>query len=187
VKTSDRVRGRHGMLAMSLAVAVLLLLSAVRQRAALRAGVQDAAKRQAIGEVSLPVLGGGRWRLADHSGQVVAINLWATWCGPCQEETPTMVRAVRELGPNGFTAVGVSMDDDKGESREAKVRAFAGQYGLDYPVAFPDPMSQMASGLQGIPTTILLDRKGRVAKTYVGAVREGVLRRDVETLLAEGE
>jgi cytochrome c biogenesis protein CcmG/thiol:disulfide interchange protein DsbE len=52
-------------------------------------------------------------------------------------------------------------------------------------VAFPAPMSQMGQGLEGIPTTILVDRKGRVAKTYLGAVREEDFREDAKALLRE--
>jgi cytochrome c biogenesis protein CcmG, thiol:disulfide interchange protein DsbE len=56
---------------------------------------------------------------------------------------------------------------------------------VPYPVAFPGAMSQMAQGMAGVPTTILVDRQGRVAKTYEGAVSEGDFRTDVGVLLAE--
>ncbi len=93
-----------------------------------------------------------------------------------------LVRAARDLKAEGFAVVGVSLDDG---DREAKVRAFALQYGVGYPMAFPDAMSQMSAGLEGIPTTLLIDREGRVAKTYVGEVSERVLRSDVGELLRD--
>lgn len=175
-------RKTAGALAVVLAAVVVLLVTTVRERFGQKAGVMAVAKRQAMTAVELTQVGGGRWRLEDHRGEVVAVNLWATWCGPCREETPMMVRAVEELGAKGFAVVGVSLDEG---DREAKVRSFAKQYRVPYPMAFPDAMSQMSAGLEGIPTTLLIDRQGRVAKTYVGEVRESVLRADVGALLAE--
>ena len=170
------------MIAVSIAAAAVLLIAGVREHFAQRAGVTAVAERRAMADVQLETVDGGAWRLADQRGKVVAINLWATWCGPCREETPMLVRVARELGPEGFAVVGVSLDDG---DRRAKVKAFADSLEVNYPLAFPDAMSQMKAGLEGIPTTILVDREGRVAKTYIGEMRESVLRADVETLLAE--
>ena len=119
--------------------------------------------------------------MEDHRGQVVLINYWATWCGPCQMETPGLVRLVRELGPKGLAVVGVSMD----EGNRKKVRDFVERFQVNYPVVFPERMSQMGSGMEGLPTTILVDRNGRVAKTYVGAVRQADFQADVNAVLAE--
>ncbi len=181
--TAETRRGRAtGAVVVVVAASLVLLVSTVRERYAQRPGVTAVASRRAMGDVSLGELGGGTWRLGEHRGEVVAMNLWATWCGPCREETPMLVRVAREMEPQGLAVVGVSLDDG---DREAKVRAFARQYGVGYPLAFPDAMSQMSAGMEGIPTTILVDREGRVAKTYVGEVREGVLRSDVGVLLGE--
>lgn len=178
----DRRREVTGALVVVVAALFVLLLSAVRGRVGQTAGVESVGKRQAMAEMSLRTLEGGMWRLSEHRGEVVAVNLWATWCGPCREETPMLVRAAQDLRAEGFAVVGVSLDDG---DREAKVRAFRAQYGVGYPLAFPDAMSQMSAGLEGIPTTLLIDRQGRVAKTYVGEMRERVLRSDVGELLGE--
>jgi cytochrome c biogenesis protein CcmG/thiol:disulfide interchange protein DsbE len=144
-------------------------------------GIVPAVSRREMPRMVLEQLDGGMWRMEDHHGQVVLINYWATWCGPCREETPGLARLSRELGAKGLAVVGVSLDDgDKG-----KVRSFVEAFRLPYPVAFPGQMSQMEQGLEGIPTTILVDREGRVAKTYVGAVREEDFREDAARLLAE--
>jgi cytochrome c biogenesis protein CcmG, thiol:disulfide interchange protein DsbE len=126
-------------------------------------------------------LDGGEWRMADHRGQVVLVNYWATWCGPCREETPGLVRLAQELGPRGLEVVGVSMD----EGDRKKVRDFVERFQVSYPVVFPEAMSQMGAGMEGLPTTILVDRKGRVAKIYVGAVRREDFNRDVNAVLGE--
>jgi len=179
---SEERRRLGGAVVVVLAAAVVLLIGTVRERVGQRAGLTPVEKRQVMAGVVLTEVGGGTWRLEDHRGEVVAINLWATWCGPCREETPAIVRTLREFGARGFAVVGVSLDSG---DREAKVRWFAKQYGVTYPMAFPDAMSQMSAGLEGIPTTLLIDRRGRVAKTYVGEVREATLRWDVGKLLAE--
>ncbi len=177
-----RRREATGALVVVAAAVFAMLLGGLRERFAQRAGVTPAGQRRAMGDVSLRTLEGGTWRLGEHRGQVVLVNLWATWCGPCREETPMLVRLEREMGPRGLAVVGVSMDVG---GRERKVRAFAREFGVGYPMAFADAMSQMSAGMEGIPTTIVVDREGRVARTYVGEVREGVLREDVEVLLSE--
>ncbi|MEO6983203.1 MAG: TlpA disulfide reductase family protein, partial [Edaphobacter sp.] len=97
-------------------------------------------------------------------------------------ETPGLVRVAGEMGPRGVAVVGVSLDQGGRE----KVQKFVDDFKVPYPVAFPEAMSQVAWGMQGVPTTILVDREGRVAKIYVGAVREADFRKDVEALLGEG-
>jgi cytochrome c biogenesis protein CcmG, thiol:disulfide interchange protein DsbE len=126
-------------------------------------------------------LDGGEWRMADHRGEVVLINYWATWCGPCQMETPGLVSLARDLRLKGLAVVGVSMDD--GDRK--KVRDFVERFQVSYPVVFPEAMSQLGLGMEGLPTTILVDRNGRVAKTYVGAVRRSDFEADVNAVLRE--
>jgi thiol-disulfide isomerase/thioredoxin len=144
-------------------------------------GIRPAGERKVMPELVMAELDGGTWRLADHRGQVVLVNYWATWCGPCWEETPGLIRVSEELGPKGLAVVGVALD----EGSEEKVRKFVGEFHVPYPVVRPPRMSQMAYGMAGVPTTILLDKQGRVAKTYVGAVRQADFAEDVSVLLAE--
>ena len=179
---NDERQRTVGAFVVVLAAAVVLLLPTVRERFAQSAGVTAVAKRQVMADFSATNADGGTWRLRDHRGEVVAVNFWATWCGPCQQETPVMVRAVRDLAPQGFAVVGVSLDEG---DRDAKVKAFAERYAVNYPIVFPEAMSQLSTNLEGIPTTLLIDRQGRVAKRYFGEMRESTLRQDVRTLLAE--
>jgi cytochrome c biogenesis protein CcmG, thiol:disulfide interchange protein DsbE len=144
-------------------------------------GITPVGERKAMAEVVLTELDGKTWRLAEHRGQVVLVNYWATWCGPCREEMPGLVRLSRELGPQGLAVVGVALD----EGGEEKVKRFVEELRVDYPVVMPEKMSQVEFGLEGLPATVLVDREGRVAKIYVGAVREPDFRADVEALLME--
>lgn len=91
-------------------------------------------------------------------------------------------RVANEMRGQRVAAVGISLDEG---DRESKVAQFARRVSVTYPIAFPEEMSQMAVGMDGLPTTILVDRKGRVALTYVGAIGEGELRSDLVHLLQE--
>jgi cytochrome c biogenesis protein CcmG/thiol:disulfide interchange protein DsbE len=144
-------------------------------------GIRPAAERRAMPELVMAQLDGGTWRMTEHRGQVVLVNYWATWCEPCWEETPGLIRLSQEMGPKGLAVVGVAIDEGGVE----KVGKFVAKFRVPYPVVLPPRMSQMEYGLAGVPTTILVDREGRVAKTYVGAVRQADFKTDVETLLAE--
>jgi cytochrome c biogenesis protein CcmG/thiol:disulfide interchange protein DsbE len=146
-------------------------------------GFTPVANRQAMSTAALPQLGGGEWRLADHRGQVVLINYWATWCEPCREELPGLMQVARESGAKGLAVVGVSLDT--GADAQARVQQFATQYRLPYPVVFPDAMWNRHAGEVEIPTTVLVDRQGRIVKTYVGAVERRDFAKDVAALLAE--
>jgi cytochrome c biogenesis protein CcmG, thiol:disulfide interchange protein DsbE len=146
-------------------------------------GFTPSARRQPAQPMELPQLGGGQWNLADHRGQVVLVNYWATWCEPCREELPGLMQVARESAPRDLSVVGVSLDD--GPDAHAKVQQFATQYRLPYPIAFPAPAQHFGPGEIAIPTTVLLDRQGRLVKTYTGAVSRSDFAKDVAALLAE--
>ncbi len=143
--------------------------------------ISPAGERRAMPALVMAQLDGGTWRMADHRGQVVLVNYWASWCGPCREETPGLIRLWRDLGSKGLAVVGISLDEGGTE----KVQRFVDELHVTYPVALPQPMSQLAYGMAGLPTSILVDRHGRVAKTYTGAVRQRDFEKDVQALLAE--
>ena len=138
-----------------------------------------ASQRKTLPDFTLEQLGGGTWQLNQHQGQVILINYWASWCGPCRAETPGIVRLAKDT--KGLSVVGISMDTGD----RAAVNSFVRQMKVDYPIAFPEPMSQMATGMVGLPTSILIDREGRVAKTYIGETHESEFRTDVAKLQGE--
>jgi cytochrome c biogenesis protein CcmG/thiol:disulfide interchange protein DsbE len=135
--------------------------------------------------LQLNLLNGGIWRLADHRGQVVAINYWASWCEPCWQETPMLVEIDREFAPKGFAIVGVAVDEHNSDEVPQGVSHFVNVLQVPYPIALIAPMSQLSYSMEGLPTTTLIDREGRIARTYVGAIRETVFRDDILALLKE--
>lgn len=136
--------------------------------------------RRAMPDFRMATLEGGAWRLADHRGSIVLLNFWATWCPPCRHELPGLVRLAKTYAGRGVEVAGISMDEEAD-----LVRGFARQHGISYPVLLPRPGEALASQVTSLPTTLLLDRHGRIARTYVGAESEAVFRRDIDRLLAE--
>jgi len=130
---------------------------------------------------------GDRVRIADFRGQVVVMNLWATWCPPCKEEMPTLAKlqAVYATQPVRVLAVSVDRDKDLDEAR-AELAANA-------PLTlYRDPGYKLAFGLEprarGFPTTVIYDRKGRERARLSGAANwaSPEARGLIERLLAEG-
>lgn len=147
-----------------------------------RAGLIPAAQRESTPDMTLPLLDGGQWRLSGHRGSVVLMNFWATWCEPCRDELPGLKQIVARSGA-GLEMVAVAMDTSA--DAPARVREYAAVYRLPWAIAFPDQMLRARADGIGLPTTVLLDKQGRRAKTYVGEVDRATLQQDVDALLAE--
>lgn len=126
-------------------------------------------------------LDGRRWSLAEHRGQVVLLNFFATWCPPCRAEMPDLVDLAQAYQPKGVAVLGLSLD----EGGAGVVQPFVQRYRLSFPVALADPSSEIAAGITGIPVTLLLDRSGRIARHYVGRISPEQVRADLDALLAE--
>jgi thiol-disulfide isomerase/thioredoxin len=97
--------------------------------------------------------------LADFRGKVVVVNFWATWCGPCIREMPTLVRLRARLGDEDFAVVALS-EDRRGWP---VIRPFLDKYDLKGLAVYHDPGGRAARALdvQGLPTTVVFDRAGR--------------------------
>jgi peroxiredoxin len=113
----------------------------------------------------LPLIGQpGSRALADHAGQVVLVNFWATWCKPCEEEIPAMERLYEQLSPRGFELLAISVDDE-----EAPVQGFIDRMGLTFPVLHDaDQSVSRTYQTMGYPESLLLDRNGVIVERYVG-------------------
>ena len=115
-------------------------------------------------DFALPARDGGEVRLSELKGQVVMINFWATWCGPCRQEMPLLQQIHAKYEPLGFTMLGVNVEPD----------SVAAQNWLKgVPVSFPivfDRKSEVSSsfGVEAMPSSVLIDREGRVRHVHRG-------------------
>lgn len=175
-----------GALGLGLAAVPFLPLggssdTTARSTAALPA-VCNAEPKPAQLDFTLPDIDGKRVTLADYRGQVLAINFWATWCGPCRHEIPIFVELQERYRDKDFTFVGISVQDDSMEP----IKAFAKEYEMNYPVlqGTGDAELERAYGpLYGIPVTVLLARDGTVCKRFMGFPGEKPFQQVIEALL----
>jgi peroxiredoxin len=115
-------------------------------------------------DFTLKSLAGPNLRLQEQRGKVVLLNFWATWCGPCREEMPQLNKLYEKYRPSGFTLLGVNVDED---SRNAA--GIAGQMGVSFPVLLDsDKRVAKLYDLSSMPSTVLIDRDGRVRFLHRG-------------------
>ena len=124
--------------------------------------------------------------LEDYRGKVIILNFWATWCGPCRVEIPDFVKLQEKYRSQGFEIVGVSMDKiwPRGSGAES-VAPFMKSYNINYTVLMVNDLKALAGYTipQGIPTTYVLDREGRIVKTYIGPRTMEIFEQDITPLL----
>jgi peroxiredoxin len=103
--------------------------------------------------------------LSGLEGQVVLVNIWATWCPPCETEMPSMERLYRELGPEGFSVVAVSVDQES----TSLVRRWVEERGLSFTVLHDrDGRFEQSFRSVGVPESFLIDRDGRLVAREIG-------------------
>ena len=119
-------------------------------------------------------LDGGLVRLSDHSGDVVLVNIWATWCLPCLQEMPSMERLYQKIGGDGFEILAVSIDAEAGlfgldGNVGGDIREFAESLGLTFPILH-DPSGEIERLYRttGVPETFLIGRDGIIYKKVAG-------------------
>ncbi len=131
----------------------------------------------------LHTLDGQTLRLSDLQGHPLLVNFWASWCGPCREETPLLVDTWQKYGPAGLMVIGVDL-------READERAwaFVDEFGVGYPVAM-DRTGQVAGTwrvggpIEGIPASYFIDARGVVQKVVYGQLKASDIDEDVALAL----
>ena len=136
-------------------------------------------------ELQGTLLDGGSFDLVEQRGKVVVLNVWGSWCPPCRAEAPTLEAAWRDFASQGVQFVGINTRDG-----EATALAFERRFDITYPsvvdssgvklLAFSGEVSPAA-----IPSTLVLDRSGRVAAVYSGELTVATLRDMITAVLAE--
>jgi len=114
-------------------------------------------------QFTLPEKGGGQLNLARYKGQVVMINFWASWCGPCRQEMPLLEDIYKKYNKLGFTLIGVNVEPDS-KAADDWLKATP----VTFPVGYDkdSKVSQMFK-VSGMPTTVIIDRKGNLRYRHV--------------------
>jgi peroxiredoxin len=113
---------------------------------------------------SLRSMDGGTVSLADLEGQVVMVNFWATWCGPCRKEMPHLEALYQRYGDLGFTLLGVNVEEDSSGADK-----FLDETPVTFPILF-DPESKVSAlyNVVAMPTTVIIDRAGNTRFVHHG-------------------
>jgi cytochrome c biogenesis protein CcmG/thiol:disulfide interchange protein DsbE len=128
--------------------------------------------------------GSGQGEIADYRGRWVLVNFWASWCEPCRAEAPALEAFDRAHAKQGFTVLGINLDDTTGDAT-----AFVRRYGLTYPqLREGDGRDRRdAFGMTGFPESFLVDPQGKLALIRRGPVNEAYLQQMVAPLIERGK
>jgi peroxiredoxin len=135
-----------------------------------KGSVIEAAQRKQAGPVTGTLLAGGEYRLSDDRGKVVVLNYFASWCPPCQTETPQFDSIYRERKSAGVQFVGMDVKDPSKSAAQSWIK----DKGITFPVVYDEAArSAIQLGdvpMAALPSTVVIDKQGRVAAVYVGSV-----------------
>lgn len=127
-------------------------------------------KRKAAGPVEGELLAGGTYQLASDKGSVVVLNFLASWCGPCQNETPQFDQLYKQRKASGTKFVGLDVKEASRDEAQSWIEA----KGISFPIVYDEKAKSAQQlgkfPLQSLPATVIVDKAGRVAAVYVGSV-----------------
>ena len=150
-----------------------------------RAGLSSTATEAAVQALMLAPLtdlSGKVQALSHRRGKVLVVNFWATWCPPCREEIPALVKVHNKIAKNSIEFVGIALDN------ASKVREYADEMKIDYALWIGGPeifaiSKDLGNSAGVLPFTVVLDRAGKVAYTHVGVLTELALDTALQPLL----
>jgi cytochrome c biogenesis protein CcmG/thiol:disulfide interchange protein DsbE len=174
-----------------LAVAlVALAVSLADQKWLARGGGSATGPLPDAPSVTMKDLEGNDVTLEQFRGKVVLVNFWATWCAPCQIEMPWFIEFQEKYGAQGFTVLGVAMDEEgrsvvgpfiQGEEFDVDGRKMK----VNYPILLGnDDLAQKFGGLLGLPTTLVISRDGKITKRFIGLVNHELIQKEIERQLS---
>ena len=165
---------RINLVRASALVLTLAGLAAPADQPAGRAALQPVIERKPAANFTLEDASGRTVKLEDYRGKVVLLDFWATWCTGCKKEIPWFAEFEKTYGAKGFAVVGVSMD----EGGWNVLKPYLAEHQVPYRMLLGNDATAKLYGIENLPDTFLIDRKGRVAAAYRAVL---VDRDDVET------
>jgi thiol-disulfide isomerase/thioredoxin len=168
------------------AVRIALVVAAVALALRIFSGVLPGGAR--IGKMpgspapawELKGLDGAVVRSDDFAGKVVVLDFWATWCPPCRKEIPGFIALQKQYGDRGLAVIGVSLDEGGPDA----VRGFVAKAGVNYAIVMGnEKIVRDFGGIEGIPTTFIIDREGRVVGKHVGYADKAAFEKAILPLL----
>ena len=147
----------------------------------------DPADRRTPDPVEGETLDGEQVSLADYAGQVVVVNVWGSWCGPCRKEAPMLAEASRDLAKDDVVFLGINTRDQS----QAAAQAFVRRFELPYPSLYdPDGRTLLSFrdslAMSSIPSTVVVDAEGRAAGRVLGELSRSTLDGLVEEAQQRG-
>ena len=138
-------------------------------------------KKAVATDFSAKLINGEIFQLSRHKGQVVIINVWATWCSPCHTETPDFVELYKEYADKGLEIIGVSMD----EQGKSVVQPFVEKYNVNYPITIDrtGKITDKYGADMGIPTTYIIDPAGHLKYFAIGPLTKKELEPRIRKML----
>lgn len=135
----------------------------------------------AMPDFSLENASGGRAiSSSEFKGNALLVIFFATWCPPCMEEIPDLIKIHKQFSPQGFSVIGLSVD----QGGPAAVEQLVKKKAINYPVLMADAKTmQSFGGVYGIPVSFLVNKAGNVVKKYMGYVPSAVLIKDIASVI----
>ncbi|MEV0001705.1 TlpA disulfide reductase family protein [Micromonospora sp. NPDC050980] len=177
----NRRTSRWGRIRPVPATALLVAVAAAALVAARLPGPTDPGPAPAAPALAGATLDGGRFDLAALRGQVVLVNVFASWCGPCRDELPLLAETGRQWSSRGLRVVGLNLRDGPDAVRPLLAQSRAAELTV---VPDPDGARSVEWGVRGVPETFLVDRDGRIVAHRPGVVTRQWLDEHLSALLA---
>jgi thiol-disulfide isomerase/thioredoxin len=131
-------------------------------------------------DFDVPKIDGGTFKLSSYKGKILVVDFWATWCPPCREGIPQLVRIDKELRAKGVEVVGLHIDD-QGRSTPEAIRKFIQQFNINYTVGMASTdlfIAYLGEEETAIPQTLVFDRSGKVVAHLIGYTQEDAPKLD---------